>query len=134
MQCADFLTSESEEEHVRGAKMHPLTVVGGIGQRLVSAANIPIEISAGAKSGCGFSLSRPREGRLLPSDRDANGGILEAEAYSKAKVPKGSLQHNFRRVDLYFAFFIPYVIVINGFILFFVICASCGEIQKQRSA
>ena len=27
LQCADFLTSESEEEHVRGAKMQPLTVV-----------------------------------------------------------------------------------------------------------
>ena len=76
LQCADFLTSESEEEQVRGAKMQPLTVVGGIGQRLVSAANLRIESSAGAKSGCGFSLSRPREGRLLPSVRDANGGIL----------------------------------------------------------
>ena len=43
--------------------MQPLTVVGGIGQRLVSAANLRIEISAGASSGCGFSLSRPREGR-----------------------------------------------------------------------
>ena len=43
--------------------MHPLTVVGGIGQRLVSAANLRIEISAGALVGCGFSLSRPREGR-----------------------------------------------------------------------
>ena len=28
--------------------MQPLTVVGGIGQRLVSAANLRIEISAGA--------------------------------------------------------------------------------------
>ena len=46
---------------------------GGIGQRLVSAANLRIEISAGAVSGCGFSLSNPREGRLLPSVRDANG-------------------------------------------------------------
>ena len=63
LQCADFLTSESEEEHVRGAKMQPLTAVGGIGQRLVSAANLHIEISAGANSGCGFSLSKPREGR-----------------------------------------------------------------------
>ena len=34
LQCADFLTSESEEEHASGAKMHPLTVVGGSGQRL----------------------------------------------------------------------------------------------------
>ena len=72
----DILTSGGEEEHVRGAKMHPLTVVGGIGQRLVSAANLLLESSAGASSGCGFSLSRPREGRQLPSDRDANGGIL----------------------------------------------------------
>ena len=63
LQCADFLTSESEEEQVRGAKMQPLTVVGGIGQRLVSAANLLLESSAGASSGCGFSLSRPREGR-----------------------------------------------------------------------
>ena len=54
--------------------MHPLTLVGGIGQRLVSAANLPIEISAGALVGCGFSLSNPREGRKLPSERDANGG------------------------------------------------------------
>ena len=37
------------------------------------AANLRIEISAGALVGCGFSLSRPREGRQLPSERDANG-------------------------------------------------------------
>ena len=37
------------------------------------AANLRIEISAGAVSGCGFSLSSPREGRILPSVRDANG-------------------------------------------------------------
>ena len=48
---------------MRGAKMQPLTVVGGIGQRLVSAANLLLEISAGALVGCGFSLSNPREGR-----------------------------------------------------------------------
>ena len=75
LQCVDFLTSGGEEEQVRGAKMQPLTVVGGSGQRPVSAANLPIEISAGADSGCGFSLSNPREGRLLPSVRDAKGGI-----------------------------------------------------------
>ena len=40
------------------------------------AANLRIEISAGAKSGCGFSLSRPMEGRQLPSERDAKGGIF----------------------------------------------------------
>ena len=57
--------------------MHPLTVVDRIGQRLVSAANLRIEISAGAVSGCDFSLSRPREGRQLPSVKDANGGILK---------------------------------------------------------
>ena len=57
--------------------MHPLMVVGGIGQRLVSAANLLLESSAGANSGCGFSLSNPREGRLLPSVRDANGGNLK---------------------------------------------------------
>ena len=57
LQCADFLTSESEEEQVRGAKMQPLTVMGGSGQRLVPAANIPIEISAAADSGCGFSCA-----------------------------------------------------------------------------
>ena len=57
--------------------MHPLTLVGGIGQRLVSAANLLLEISAGALVGCGFSLSRPREGRQLPSVKDANGGILK---------------------------------------------------------
>ena len=34
LQCADFLTSESEEEQVRGAKMQPLTVVDRSGQRL----------------------------------------------------------------------------------------------------
>ena len=47
----------------------------GIGRRLVSAANLLLEISAGALVGCGFSLSRPREGRLLPSERAANGGV-----------------------------------------------------------
>ena len=51
----------------------------GIGRRLVPAANLHIEISAGADSGCGFSLSNPREGRILPSDRDANGGIKKAD-------------------------------------------------------
>ena len=56
--------------------MHPLAVVDKIGQRLVSAANLLLEISAGANSGCGFSLSRPREGRKLPSERDENGGNL----------------------------------------------------------
>ena len=40
------------------------------------AANLLLEISAGAMSGCGFSLSRPREGRQLPSERTANGGII----------------------------------------------------------
>ena len=40
----------------------------------VSAANLLLESSAGADSGCGFSLSNPREGRKLPSERDANGG------------------------------------------------------------
>ena len=39
------------------------------------AANLLLKISAGASSGCGFSLSNPREGRLLPSERTANGGI-----------------------------------------------------------
>ena len=56
--------------------MQPLTVVDRSGQRLVSAANLLLEISAGANSGCGFSLSNPREGRQLPSERDANGGII----------------------------------------------------------
>ena len=51
----------------------------GIGRRLVPAANLHIESSAGADSGCGFSLSNPREGRILPSDRDANGGIKKAD-------------------------------------------------------
>ena len=48
----------------------------GIGRRLVSAANLLLEFSAGAVSGCGFSLSRPREGSQLPSERTANGGIF----------------------------------------------------------
>ena len=42
----------------------------------VPAANLLLESSAGADSGCGFSLSRPREGRQLPSVRDANGGAV----------------------------------------------------------
>ncbi len=61
--------------------MQPLTVIGGIGQRLVSAANLLLEFSAGALVGCGFSLSRPREGRLLPSERDAKGGNLKVKFY-----------------------------------------------------
>ena len=61
--------------------MQPLTVIGGIGRQLVSAANLLLEFSAGAKSGCGFSLSRPREGRLLPSERTANGGNLKVKFY-----------------------------------------------------
>ena len=39
------------------------------------AANLLLESSAGANSGCGFSLSNPREGSQLPSERNANGGI-----------------------------------------------------------
>ena len=61
--------------------MQPLTVIGGIGRQLVSAANLLLEFSAGAVSGCGFSLSRPREGRLLPSERTANGGNLKVKFY-----------------------------------------------------
>ena len=34
LQCVDFLTSGGEEEHVRGAKMQPLTVIDRSGQRL----------------------------------------------------------------------------------------------------
>ena len=66
--------------------MQPLTVIGGIGQRLVSAANLLLESSAGANSGCGFSLSRPREGRILPSVRDAKGVILAIELYLRGVV------------------------------------------------
>ena len=40
------------------------------------AANLLLEISAGAVSGCGFSLSSPMEGRQLPSEKAANGGII----------------------------------------------------------
>ena len=76
LQCADFLTSESEEEQVRGAKMHPLTLVGGIGQRLCPLPIFVLSFQQARPSGCGFSLSNPREGRQLPSVRDANGGIL----------------------------------------------------------
>ena len=54
LQCVDFLTSGGEEEQVRGAKMQPLTVLDRSGQRPVSAANLLLESSAGAKSGCGF--------------------------------------------------------------------------------
>ena len=45
----------------------------------VPAANLRIESSAVALVGCGFSLSRPREGRPLPSERDANGGVRNNE-------------------------------------------------------
>ena len=57
----DILTSGGEEEHVRGAKMHPLTCSRQDWSAAVSAANLLFESSAGADSGCGFSLSRPRE-------------------------------------------------------------------------
>ena len=43
--------------------MHPLTCSGRDWSAAVSAANLLLEISAGAVSGCGFSLSNPREGR-----------------------------------------------------------------------
>ena len=51
LQCADILTSGGEEMIKEG-------LAGG-----GDADNLPIENSAGADSGCGFSLSRPREGR-----------------------------------------------------------------------
>ena len=82
LQCADFLTSESEEEHVRGAKMQPLTVAGGIGQRLPLPIFV-LRVQQARPSGCGFSLSNPREGRLLPSERDANGGIGSRDLESR---------------------------------------------------
>ena len=50
--------------------------VRGCEQRLVPAVTFLLGISAGALVGCGFSLSNPREGRKLPSVRDANGGII----------------------------------------------------------
>ena len=45
------------------------------------ADNLLLESSAGADSGCGFSLSRPREGSQLPSERTANGGIILRKIY-----------------------------------------------------
>ena len=45
---------------------------------LATAVTLPIFFLRSQQtrtSGCGFSLSSPREGRLLPSERDANGGI-----------------------------------------------------------
>ena len=56
--------------------MHPITVLGGSGQRLVSAANLPIEISAGAPKRLRLFPEQPEGGQGLPSERDANGGIL----------------------------------------------------------
>ena len=57
--------------------MQPLTVVGGIGQRLVSAANLPIGSSAGADKRLRLFPEQPEGGQALPSERDANGGIKE---------------------------------------------------------
>ena len=71
------MTSVGEKEQVRGAKMHPLTVVGGIGQRLVSAANLLLEISAGAPKRLRLFPEQTEGGQALPSERDANGGIKE---------------------------------------------------------
>ena len=67
------------EDFVTRVKIPSSRWFKGIGRRLVPAANLHIESSAGADSGCGFSLSNPREGRILPSDRDANGGIKKAD-------------------------------------------------------
>ena len=78
LQCADFLTSESEEEQVRGAKMQPLAVVDRIGQRLVSAANLLLEISAGA----------PKRLRLFPE---------QTEGGQEAAVRKGCERGSFSR-------------------------------------
>ena len=41
------------------------------------AASVQILFSKQTPTADAFSLSRPREGRLLPSERDANGGIFE---------------------------------------------------------
>ena len=46
---------------------------------LATAVTLPIFFLRSQQtrtSGCGFSLSNPREGRLLPSERTANGGNL----------------------------------------------------------
>ena len=51
---------------------------------LATAVTLPIFFLRSQQtrtSGCGFSLSRPREGRLLPSERDAKGGNLKVKFY-----------------------------------------------------
>ena len=60
-----------------GCILAPLTVIGGSGQRLCPLPIFLLKSQQARPSGCGFSLSNPREGRQLPSERDANGGIKE---------------------------------------------------------
>ena len=72
---AVVLPSATQRGFVTMVKIPSSRWFRGIGRRLVPADNLHILFSAGAGSGCGFSLSNPREGRQLPSVRDANGGI-----------------------------------------------------------
>ena len=57
---------------------------GSGGRDWSAAVTLPIfflRVQQARPSGCGFSLSRPREGRLLPSERTANGGNLKVKFY-----------------------------------------------------
>ena len=75
--------------------MHPLTVVGGIGQRLCPLPIFLLGFQQARPSGCGFSLSRPREGRKLPSERDAKGGIV----FENFCAGEGSRTHTHEALD-----------------------------------
>ena len=70
--------------------MQPLTVVGGIGQRLVSAANLPIGSSAGAD----------KRLRLFPE---------QPEGGQAAAVRKGCERGNKRKIEGYCSYLLKYL-------------------------
>ena len=57
--------------------MQPLTVVGGIGQRLVSAANLRIEISAGASKRLRLFPEQPEGGQAAAVRKGCERGKFE---------------------------------------------------------
>ena len=83
------MTSESEEEHVRGAKMQPLTLVDRIGQRLCP---LPIFVLS-------FQQSRERL-RLFPEQTE--GGQATA-------VRKGCERGNKRKIEGYCSYLLKYL-------------------------
>ena len=70
------MKSKDRKSFINHSMVQMMCKMGGIGQRLCPLPIFLLKFQQARPSGCDFSLSRPREGRQLPSVRDANGGIF----------------------------------------------------------